>query len=165
MGCCRLQRHLVKVKDEIGGGLRQLSQEFKVEAVKLVTERVQAARDLERTARQVYQSCKRGQMCSTTSSGSTTRGIGTLRWGTSVRLSSRRLKKLRLVSTRPAAAQPQQFRLTCYLAFPFDHDLRPFGRLSLLKPSSFTKMVFTRFNRHISTSISKLFECQRAQLV
>lgn len=61
MGCCRLQRHLVKVKDEIGGALRQLSQEFKVEAVKLVTERVQAARDLVRTARQVHQSRKQAR--------------------------------------------------------------------------------------------------------
>ena len=36
-------------------------------------------------------------------------------------------------------------------------DHYPGGRVSLLD--------FTRFRRHISTSVSKLFECQRTQLV
>ncbi len=39
----------------------------------------------ERTAPRVYLSRKQGQMCSITSSGSTTRGVGARRLGTSVR--------------------------------------------------------------------------------
>lgn len=42
---------------------------------------------------------------STTSSGSTTRGAGIRRLATSVPYSSNKLKKLRSVSTKPAAAQ------------------------------------------------------------
>jgi hypothetical protein len=48
------------------------------------------------------------RLCSTTSNASTTRRVVTRRSATSVRYSSRKLKKLRPVSTIPAAAQTSQ---------------------------------------------------------
>jgi transposase InsO family protein len=48
-------------------------------------------------------------MCSTTSSVSTTRRVGIQRSGTSVRYSSRKLQKLKGVSTKPAAAHLSVF--------------------------------------------------------
>jgi len=58
----------------------------------------------ERTARKVYRTRGPVQMCSTTSSASTTRRAGIRRSAISVSYSSRKLKELRSVSTEPAAA-------------------------------------------------------------
>jgi len=66
------------------GTRRQFSREFKMEGVKLVTERgvsvPQVARDLD-----IVHGSRPGQTCSTTSSGSTTQLAVIRPWGTSVR--------------------------------------------------------------------------------